>query len=282
MFRPARSSRPSPPGSCCSPRRRCRPGSSPGGEEPEPDTPAAWAKEARDLRADDAETAVPLYLKALAADPASVAGDLWGLGTALEDVGRGGEHLPLIAAVPPTDWGDDRYSGGFSSVLLHFENTFRRYPDETLAALRTIWERRPAVRPLILDRMNDERFWRAEPFFTAGLDRLTADPVDGLRPSLEAALGTNLSSGGGKRGWAVEFLDAAAHHDRLGEVAAGLRAGLVRDPGLGRRPRAAGGGPRTAGRRGRGGRTRGAADPDADRGGGVGLLDAAGRLRRRP
>ena len=202
----------------------------PGGKEPEPDTPAAWAKEAGDLRMDDAGAAVPLYLRALAADPASVAGDLWGLGTALEDVGRGGEHLPLVAAVPTTDWGDGRYGGGFPSVLLHFENTFRQYPEATLAALRTIWEREPAVRPRMLDRMNDERFWRNEPFFTAGLDRLEEDPIDGLRPSLGVVLNTVLSSGGGKRGWAAELLDAAAHRDRLGEVAARLRGGLVRDP----------------------------------------------------
>ena len=201
----------------------------PGGEEPDPDTPAAWAKAARDLRSDDAGAAVPLYLKALAADPASVAGDLWGLGTALEDVGRGGEHLPLIAAVRPADWGDDEYWKGFSSVLLHFENSFRQYPDETLAALRTIWEREPAVRPLMLDRVNDERFWRNKPFFAAGLDRLEEDPIDGLRPSLEAVLSTTLGGGGELRGWAVEFLDAADHLGRLGEVEDRLRAGMEED-----------------------------------------------------
>ena len=168
---------------------------------PAPGTPEAWVKEAADLREDDDAAAADLFLRVLGEKPEAMADELWAFRRVMEAVGRGPEHLALLAEVPPGRWGGDASGrGGFGRVLTHFENAFREHPAETSAALHAIWDAYPAWRPAVLDAMNDERFWRDPVFFAAGADRLVADPPPPVPELLAANLHARAATGCGA-GW---------------------------------------------------------------------------------
>ena len=201
---------------------------------PAPGTPEAWVKEAADLREDDDAAAADLFLRVLGEKPEAMADELWAFRRVMEAVGRGPEHLALLAEVPPGRWGGDASGrGGFGRVLTHFENAFREHPAETSAALHAIWDAYPAWRPAVLDAMNDERFWRDPTFFAAGADRLVAAPP----PPVPELLAANLHARAGQeRGWLAELLDAADATGRTPALTARLAARAADRPGWGGGP----------------------------------------------
>ena len=184
--------------------------------------PAALVKKAKELRHDDPARSAELFDEAFAADPAALADELWSWGVALEGAGRGGEDLPKLAAVPPEAWGGD----GFSRVLSRLDGALRDRPAAASAALHALWDERPEVRDLMLDRMDAARFWEDDAFFAAGLDRLAADPP----PGPNAALADGRRGYASRQRWLAGLLDAAEAREELGRLEGRVRARLADGP----------------------------------------------------
>ena len=180
------------------------------------------------VQAGDTAGALDHYRAAVKADPSTLGNQFFPIMNAFRQADKIEEFASLVEGV------DLRAIGNSNAIMNMIQNLMNdpRVKDQGLAMFRKIWTTFPAERASYINLLNDEAWWGLPEVYAYARDVVIPAPD---APSVRAWSGVDVATGFGNDGRvstvADRLLDAAARLNKIGELEAGVRKAITRNPG---------------------------------------------------